>query len=59
MAFQHFVKASNGVKMPAFVYGTAWKKEATKQLSSLAIKVRLSRVFFWKIMRLKTVFGKL
>uniref|UniRef100_A0A6A7GAY4 Xylose reductase n=2 Tax=Hirondellea gigas TaxID=1518452 RepID=A0A6A7GAY4_9CRUS len=38
MSFRHFVKASNGVKMPAFMYGTAWKKEATTKLTSLALQ---------------------
>jgi len=30
--------AYNGVSMPSFIYGTAWKKEATAQLVQLAVR---------------------
>jgi diketogulonate reductase-like aldo/keto reductase len=32
------LKAYNGVAMPSFMYGTAWKEEATAQLVQLAVK---------------------
>src|SRR5579885_2423884 len=31
------LKAYNGVPMPSFMYGTAWKKEATGRLVELAV----------------------
>jgi diketogulonate reductase-like aldo/keto reductase len=31
------LKAYNGISIPSFMYGTAWKKEATTQLVQLAV----------------------
>jgi diketogulonate reductase-like aldo/keto reductase len=31
------LKAYNQVSIPSFMYGTAWKKQATKQLVELAV----------------------
>ena len=33
----HKIKTYNGIEIPGFMYGTAWKKEATTQLVQLAV----------------------
>lgn len=38
------LSAYNGVTMPAFMYGTAWKKEATTQLVIEAITAGFSAI---------------
>ncbi|CAG7784819.1 unnamed protein product [Allacma fusca] len=38
MTTQHYVTTLGGIRMPKLIYGTAWKKERTAELVTLAIR---------------------